>query len=227
VEVSERRQAEEKVKQSLREKETLIRELYHRTKNTMQVIRSMVMLQAAEYATNKEVQLLVNKIEHRVQAISLVHQMLYTSQDLSRISIKEYILELASLILTSFGIPEDRVTVHMNIEDQYFLLDTAIPFGLLLNELMINSLKYAFPNGRKGIITINLTKKNSDKNILEYSDNGVGVPDEFDFRNQNTLGLKLIYGIVESQMMGKVIFKNNNGVNCFAEISTKLYEERV
>lgn len=227
LEISERKQAEKKILQALSEKETLLRELYHRTKNTMQVIRGLFILQAIEFPTNKELQQLVKNTEDRIQVISLVHQMLYKSHDLSRISIKEYTEELTSLILQSFGIYNDRISLNININDQYFLLDTAIPFGLILNELMTNSLRHAFPDNRKGIISINLTNDGQNKNILEYSDNGVGVPDGFDFRNQNTLGLKLIHSIVEMQMMGKVIYKNNNGVSCLIEISTDLYEVRV
>ncbi len=224
--ITERKLAEEKILKSLREKETLIRELYHRTKNNMQVIRGMVVLQAEKFPENKELQQLVKNTENRIQVISLVHQMLYKSQDLSRISIKEYIEELSSLIMHSYMDSTDRIKLNLFIEDQFFLLDTAIPFGLIINELMTNSLKYAFPDKMEGLISISLSKE-KDKFILHYRDNGVGVNDGFNFRIQNSLGLKLIYRIGELQMMGKVEMENNNGVSCLVEFSDNLYQSRI
>lgn len=193
----------------------------------MQVIRGMLLLQADEFSANEELQLMVKNTERRIHAISLVHQMLYKTKDLSRISIKEYVCELSASIMQSFCVSDEEISLNIKIDDQYFLLDTAIPFGLILNELMTNSLEHAFPGGKKGMISITLTKVDPDKNILHYSDNGVGVADNFDFHNQNTLGLKFIYNIGEQQMMGKVTMKNNNGVNCLVEFTNNLYKKRV
>lgn len=225
--ITERKQAEEKLLKSLREKETLIRELYHRTKNTMQLIHSMLMLQAVEFSDSKEVQKLVKITDDRIQAISLVHKMLYESQDLSKISIKEYIHELSSLIMKSFGISDSRILLNIQVDDLFFLLDTAIPLGLILNELITNSLKYAFPENRKGTISIELKKIDMDNNLLHYSDNGIGAPSGFNFKNQKSLGLKLIYSIGEQQMMGKVKIENSNGVVCLFKFPANLYKVRI
>jgi PAS domain S-box-containing protein len=225
--ITERKHSEKKILQSLREKETLIRELYHRTKNTMQVIRGMLVLQAKDYQGNFEVQKLVEITNDRIQAISLVHQMLYRSQDLSRISIKEYVEELSDLILQNYDVSPDKIKLDINIGDFNFLLDTAIPLGLILNELLTNSLNYAFPENTNGIIAISLEKKEFNKNVLFFSDNGIGVPDGFDFHDQKSLGLKLIFSIGEQQMMGHVTMENNNGVSCILEFPDNLYETRV
>lgn len=227
VEISEHKLAKQKIERSLCEKETLIRELYHRTQNTMQVIRGLLLLQAGEYLTNDELQSMVKNTERRIHAISLVHQMLYKANDLSQISIKEYVYELSDSIMQSFGVANDKISFDIKIDDQYFLLDTAIPFGLILNELLNNSFEHAFPGDKKGLINITLTRAEPDKNILHYSDNGVGVSGDFDFRKQNTLGLKFIFNIGERQMMGKVTMKNDNGVNCYVEFSNNLYKKRV
>ena len=220
-------ETENNLNRSLREKETLIREVYHRTKNTMQVIRSMIELQAEQYPGIIEIQELVKNTEDRIQAISLVHQMLYSSQDLSRISIKDYVHELSAIIIQSFGISGDIIKFNIKIDDQFFLLDTAIPFGLILNELLTNSFKYAFPDNMQGVINILLSRVESDKNILRYSDNGIGVPAGFDFRNRNTMGMQLIFGIGEQQMMGDIKMENNNGVACTFEFHSNLYKARV
>ncbi len=227
LEITERKHAEEKIKQSLDEKETLIRELYHRTKNTLQVIRGMIVLQADYLPENQDIRMLVKNTEDRIQVISLVHQMLYKSKDLSHISIKDYIGELSALVLQNSGVSADRIILNIEVEDQIFLLDTAIPFGLILNELLTNSIQHGFPDNRGGTISITLKRVSPDKNILEYSDNGAGVPDGFDFRNSSTLGLKLIHNIGELQLMGKVTFINKNGISCIIEINTSLYKARI
>ncbi len=225
-EIAERKQAEEKIRQSLCEKETLIRELYHRTKNTLQVINSIIQLQANEYTGNEELQKMVKKTEYKIRTISLVHQMLFKSQDLSQIPIREYIYNLTEMILDKFEVSADKLSLSINVQDQFFLLDTAIPFGLILNELMTNSLQHAFPDNYRGIIRIILTKCDTG-NILQYIDNGIGVPEGFDFRNQNTLGLKLIHNIGELQMGGRVDMMNTNGVICTFEFPDNLYKARV
>jgi len=222
-----RREAEQNLLQSLREKETLLRELYHRTKNTMEVIRGLLVIRAAEFPDNTELQQLVSDTEHRIQTIGLVHQMLYRAKDLSLISIPEYVRELASLILRSFSIDHDRINLELQLDEQSFLLDTAIPFGLILNELMCNSLKHAFPDKRRGIISISLSKGEAGRSTLTYSDNGVGAAEDFVFRNQTTLGLKLIYSIGEQQLRGKVHMENANGIHCSIEFSNQLYQARV
>ncbi len=225
--ITQRKQANETIIKSLREKETLIRELYHRTKNTMQVIRGIIVLQAAKYSNNPEMDQLVKNTEDRIQAISLVHQMLYQSQDLSKISIKDYIQDLTALSIKSYSLSEEIIVFNIAVDDQKFLLDTAIPLGLILNELITNSLKYAFPDGRKGKIGIRLTLEKSGNYLLKYSDNGIGVPDGFDFRKRNSLGMKLIYSIGEEQMLGKLIIENNKGIKCTLEFPGNLYKARV
>lgn len=225
--ITERKLAEEKILKSLREKELLIRELYHRTKNTIQVVRGMIMLQAAEFSDNKEIRALAKNTEDRIQAISLVHQMLYMSQDLSRISIKEYIQNLCASILESYNISNNKIVFNFNIDEQSFLLDTAIPLGLIINELITNSIKHAFPDNRKGIINISLLKDKSGDNIFQYSDNGAGIADNFDFRGSPTLGLKLIHSLGEDQMLGAIEMENSNGIKVSFTFPDNIYKARV
>ena len=221
------RQAEESIKRSLHEKETLIREIHHRTKNTIQVINAIIAIQAGDFPDNSQLQMVVRNTEDRIQAISLVHEMLYKSQDLSRISIKDYIQELATLILRSYGIFEDRIVVVTEIDDQCFLLDTAIPLGLILNELMTNSLRHAFPDDADGTISITLGDGSSGNTMVRYSDDGVGVPDGFDFRNTSTLGLKLVHSIGEGQLLGVVAMENRKGVQFSIEFSKNIHTARI
>jgi two-component sensor histidine kinase len=221
----ERKIKEEKIKSLLSEKEVLLREIYHRTKNTLQTIRALIMLQASEYSTNLDIRKLATDINGRIQAIAIVHEKLYKSQDLSHISINDYINELTVFILQGYTIK--NISLNVKIDDQFFLLDTAIPFGLILNELMTNSLKYAFPDDRNGAIDIYLVRLNDGNNIFYYSDNGVGVPDSFNFRNNNSLGLKLIHSIGEQQIEGNVTMMNNHGIKCLIEFRNNFDKIRV
>jgi len=218
---------EEKIQASLNEKEILLRELYHRTKNNMQVISSMLTLQAAMTPKNSEVRKLVKDTENRILTMSLVHQKLYQSRDLSLLDIREYIDDLAHLIIRSYGISPQRITLVSEIESIALLLDTAIPCGLLLNELLSNALEHAFPGDRDGEISVRLFRNDDELLELQVSDNGVGVPKDFDFGGQKTLGLRTIFSIAEHQMQGRVTFTGNPGVTCIIEFSDTLYAERV
>lgn len=226
-EISERRQAEASLTRILEEKEALIRELFHRTTNTMQVIKGMLFLQVSGLPENADLQRIVKNTEGRIDAIALVHEMLYKSQDLSRIPVSAYIRQLCASVIGKSGIPPERLSVNLELEEGFFLLDTAIPFGLILNELMSNSLRHAFPGERHGAISITFGRQMGGKYLLRYADDGVGVVEGFDFRSQDSLGLKLIFAIGEQQLFGKVTFLGQAGLSCEVEISADLYQSRV
>ncbi len=226
-EIAEHQQTEEHLRHALEEKTILVRELYHRTKNTMAVIGSMLALQAAKTPENDAVQQLVQDTEQKIQVIALVHHTLYQSQDLSKIDIRKYIEELAHLIRQNYENPSQNIALSLDIEPVKVLLDTAIPCGLVLNELLSNTLKYAFPGGRPGEITITLSRNDSGRLELVCADNGVGVPAGFDFNAQTTLGLKTIVALVEHQMQGTITFENERGVRCSITFPDTLYTARV
>lgn len=216
-----------RLEQENSQKETLIRELYHRTNNIMQVILGMLTLQARELPPSEDVRRLVTKTEDRILAMAMVHKILYRSRNLSQISAREYIGNVTAQVLERYEAPAERITVKLDIIDAYFVLDTMIPLGLILTELMSNSLAHAFPGGRKGAITITLAAAGEGRSALVYSDDGVGVPAGFDFRNRKTLGLKLVHETGERQMQGRVTMKNHNGVSCTVEFDDNLYETRI
>lgn len=225
--ISDRKQAEDRLKSSLVEKEILLRELYHRTKNTLQVIRSLLLLQGAKIPDNEQVQTIVKETENRIMAIALIHQKLYQSKDLSHIQCNAYIQELAQFILQNYPTKEMNINLQVNAEPLSLLIDTAIPCGLILNELLSNTLKYAFPHNQSGKITIQVFR-NKSKNIeVIYSDNGVGVPADFDFREQQSMGLQIIIEIAEQQLEGKIRFESEEGITAIIEFPETLYKERV
>ena len=227
IELSKIEEADQQIKESLAVKENLLREIYHRTKNTLQVVRGLFSLQAAEYKPNNDIQDLVQKTDSRIQAISLVHQMLYSTSNLSKLSIKSYINELCPLIVKSYENPNNPVTIETNIDDDFYLLDVAIPIGLILNELITNSMKYAFNDVKKGHISISLTRFSETEEILTYTDNGHGfdIPNKTD--DKRPLGLLLIQQIGEKQLQGQSGFDSGDGFKYTLRFPNSLYSARV
>ncbi|MDR3609071.1 MAG: histidine kinase dimerization/phosphoacceptor domain -containing protein [Ignavibacteriaceae bacterium] len=213
ADITARKQAEETIKASLKEKEVLIREVYHRTKNNMQVISSLLGIKAS--GTKDEVmQGILQDMKDRIQTISLVHQKLYQSKNLSIVDLKDYVSDLVILIVDSHTIDSDKISVALDLDSIDVELDTAVPCGLIINELISNSLKYAFPGDRKGIIKVTLKKLDEEIVELIVADNGIGIQEGYDYLNKNTLGMQLFRGISEDQLMGEIKIETDNGVTC-------------
>jgi len=224
--ITDFKKAEEKFEASLHEKDALLRELYHRTRNNMQVICSLLMMQL--YDTDDErVRWILKDVECRIRSMSLVHEKLYQSGNLSSIDLGEYVKELAHLLAESHSIESDRIAIDISAENVVTLLDTAVPCGLLLNELITNSFKHAFPEGRRGRIALKLHREGDGVVELTVSDDGVGVPEEFDFDRHGRIGLKIIRAIGEEQLQGSISFASNNGVRCTVRFRDSRYSPRV
>lgn len=223
--ITGRKVTEEKLKYSLNEKEALIRELYHRTKNNMQVISSLLKLQA--YNTNDEhVSSVFKDMENRIRSMALVHQKLYQSQNLSSINLGEYIKDLISLLMNSYKENSKRIELSEYLEDVNVLIDIAIPCGLVINELITNSIKHAFPGERQGRITVLLKTEPGDMIKLQISDNGIGFLDEFDIKNTGSMGLQTVFAIVESQLQGTITLEKKE-MKITILFKNLLYNERV
>ncbi len=197
IDNTERKRTEKQVEESLHEKETLLRELYHRTKNNMNIISSLVALQAAA-VSDLNVQRMFADMQSRIRTMSLVHEKLYQSQDLSNLDMREYIGDLARTILAGYKSRAARVALDLDIESVAFSIDAAIPCGLVINELMTNSLKYAFPEEMTGRIGISLRMSPGEEATLCYKDNGIGFPDGFEPLKATSLGLKMVQNLVRN-----------------------------
>jgi two-component sensor histidine kinase len=198
-----RKQAEDQLKVSFREKEILLRELYHRTKNNMQIISSLLNLQSMAI-DDKQMLHVIQEIQNRIRSLSLVHEKLFEARDLSNISLKDYIEDLAQALLASYQGSNKRISVTVNVENVFLSLDSITICGLIINELVSNSLKYAFPDEKAGHIRIVLQSTVKGEMELRISDNGAGLPEGLDFEDPKTLGLKLVRGLAEDQLRGKV-----------------------
>lgn len=215
TDVTEREQAEEQVKASLKEKEVLLREIHHRVKNNLQVISSLLNLQSG-YITDQRSLELFKECQTRVRSMSLIHERLYQAASLSRLSFSGYARALTEDLFHSYGVDRERVTYSMNIIDQPMNIDTAVPCGLIVNELVSNSLKYAFPGyhqiGRQGLIKITLVREGDGRLALSVSDNGIGLPKDFNINKVESLGLQLVTTLVE-QLDGRLEVKNEGGAS--------------
>ncbi|HPG41696.1 MAG TPA: PAS domain S-box protein [bacterium] len=224
--ITESKQAEEKIRTALAEKETLLRELYHRTKNNMSVIISLLALQA-DFVNDPRLSEAFKDAQNRIRSMALVHQKLYETKDLSRINLKDYFQDLLNLLIKSYKVSPEKVTVVTEMDNVHVLIDTAIPCGLILNELICNSLKHAFPGGREGEIKVQLCRTENEQILLEVADNGIGAPADFDFRSKGRLGLQSVYSLGETQLRGKIEFKINPGVSFKLLFVDNLYAPRV
>ncbi len=203
------RESREQIKASLKEKEVLLREIHHRVKNNLQVISSLLNLQA-ESTSNKQALEMFKDSQSRVKSLALIHERLYRSSDLARIDFTEYIRALAADLFRSYGDDSGAITLKTNVDDVSLEIDTAIPCGLIINELVSNSLKHAFPGGKEGEVRIGLHSDNDHEITVIVGDNGVGLPKELDFRSTESLGLQLVCTLT-AQLGGTIELDRSGG----------------
>jgi two-component sensor histidine kinase/sensor domain CHASE-containing protein len=194
---------------SIEEKEVLLREIHHRVKNNMQVVSSLLLLQTQNIKDEKYLNIF-NDSNNRILSIALIHEKLYESKNFVNIDIKEYITELVSNLLDSYG-RTGNVKFEINVENVSLDINNSVPCGLIINELVTNSLKHAFPEGRQGIIKITFTLKDNNMLQLSISDDGIGIPKDMDIRNTDSLGLHLVTSIAENQLHGEIILLRDRG----------------
>ncbi len=222
--ITERKQSEEQIRMALREKEVLLREIHHRVKNNLQFISSLLILES-KYIRNSRAIAVFDEIRNRIRSMAIVHEQLYRSKNLAMIDSVPYIQDLVSNLLYSYNVRSNIVQLKMNIDEVPFNIDTAIPVGLIINELVSNSLKHAFPRGRKGEIRINLHSDGGNKFTLIVGDSGVGFPKGFDFSNIESVGLQLVLDLVE-QLEGTIRLNTNHGTEFEITFEELKYNER-
>jgi two-component sensor histidine kinase len=199
-EVTEKTRAQEALSASLREKEVLLKEIHHRVKNNLQIISSLLSLQTTSSGREGAAEALRDS-QNRIRSMALIHEKLYMSADIAHVDFREYVETLTRNLFKSYS-PGPRVRMVVDVDRVPLGIDTAIPCGLIINELVSNALKYAFPDGRPGEIRIRLAY-DSGTCRLTVSDDGAGLPDGFDYRNTNSLGLQLV-SILTEQLEGTV-----------------------
>lgn len=200
IDITERKLAEARIQTSLREKEVLLQEVHHRVKNNLQVISSLLDLQSQEIEEQAMLEVF-RESQNRVQSMAIVHEKLYQSKDFAKINFAEYTESLTNYLFKAYELKAGNIALELDIDDVNLDIDTAIPCGLIINELVSNALKYAFPNKLVGKITVALQADIDNTFTLIVQDNGIGFPDEWDIQSAKSLGIQLIK-ILTKQIKG-------------------------
>lgn len=220
VDITERKRAQERLEKALEEKTVLLNELHHRVKNNLQMISSLLNLQAGS-TNDPGLREVLKESQNRVKAMGLTHQLLYEHKDFSRVDLGEYLGRLAQLLMSAYRDRGSGIALDLLLppERHYVGLDRAIPCGLAVNELVTNAFKHAFPDDRHGRITLALAAAGDDEIILTVTDDGVGLPANFEISMVKSLGLQLVPLLVE-QLQGTLVVKGGSGSSFSLRFST-------
>jgi len=206
--ITEQKHISDQIQASLAEKEVLLKEIHHRVKNNLQIISSLLSLQSG-YIEDQQTLGILKTGENRVASMALIHEQLYQSEDLAKIDLVDYIQNLVANLFSSYDVNSQQINLHLNIGNILLCLDVAIPCGLIINELISNSLKHAFPNSKKGNIYIEMYTIN-EQYCLNIRDDGVGLPQYIDPNNTDSLGLQIVAALTQ-QLEGSLKINSNNG----------------
>ncbi len=223
--VTDMKLAQEKIKSSLKEKEILLEEVHHRVKNNLQLISSLLNLQSQE-SGNKSPAEILKESQDRVRSMALIHEKLYQSEDFSNIDWNDYITTLTHNLRHSYRSNPDDITLKVTIENVSLDIDSAIPCALIINELVSNAFKYAFPEGGKGEICIEMQRLNEEKVLLVVRDNGIGVPEDLDIHNTRSLGLQIINTLAD-QLGSRIKLHRNGGTEFRMTLTDRVCEKEV
>ncbi len=217
--ITEKKLAQQKIEASLKEKEVLLREVHHRVKNNMQVVSSILNLQSS-YVSDEYALTLLKESQNRIKTMAIIHESLYQNKSFSSVNFSEYVRTLINNIVHSYSSSKEKIKVELNIENVILPLDSSIPAGLILNELVTNSIKHAFPGTRIGTISVGLKCK-ENLVFLELKDNGVGFKENVSFQNSHSLGLQLVNTLIE-QIDGNYEFKSDKDVGTEIKVTFKM-----
>jgi two-component sensor histidine kinase len=218
------RKSEEQIKIQLKEKEVLLKEIHHRVKNNLQIINSLLNLQSRDI-TDKESQDAFEKCKNRIDSIALVHEKLYQSEDLANIEFGEYVNTLTVRLFDAYSAKLPEVKLKTDVDNLYLQVNKAIPCSLVINELVMNSIKHGFPGGRKGEISVELKTLGDTKVSLIVADNGIGLPENFQIDTPSTLGMQIIEALV-GQLHGSLRVEKSKGTKFIVEFQVRGEKDR-
>jgi two-component system, sensor histidine kinase PdtaS len=208
TDISDRKREESRIRASLKEKDILLGEIHHRVKNNLQIVDSLLGLQSGAIE-DTEIQNILRESQNRIKSMALIHQILYQSNDFARMDFSNFLDTLVPTLASSYGADPDRIVLAINAIEVRLPLSVAIPCGLMVNELISNALKHAFPGGRHGEIRIDLSMAPDGQVLLTVEDDGVGIPDDLDLNQTASLGLQLVM-LLTDQIGGKMEVQRSN-----------------
>jgi two-component sensor histidine kinase len=221
---AELRQCEQELQEAVRVKEVLVREIHHRVKNNLQVMLSLLRLQS-RYTRDEAARQILNDSQSRMQAMAVVHELLFESEDQARVDRGEYLSRIAHHLYESHGISPERIALHIQAQHVGCTIETAVPLGLIVNELVSNCLEHAFPGERQGEITIETEKIGEHEWEVIVSDNGVGLPEDLDPAKSGTFGMYLVHALA-GQLRGGVELKRTGGLEVRIRFKEAEYRPR-
>jgi PAS domain S-box-containing protein len=208
IDITKRKHQEEQLKAALKEKDLLLSEIHHRVKNNLQIIDSLLGMQSDTLHDGTAIEVL-KESQNRVKSMALIHQILYQSLDFSRIDFSSFIQSLVNSLSASYALNSARTQLNIDTDEVLIPIDISIPLGLILNELCTNAMKYAFPEDRSGNISITLKYQDSDHLLVQVSDNGIGILEDFDLANTPSLGLQLVQ-LLSEQIFAELTIQRSN-----------------
>jgi two-component sensor histidine kinase len=223
MDITDRKKSTEKIKAALKEKEILLKDLHHRVKNNMQVISGLIELQSQQLDDDGAREIF-NETRDRVSSMALIHENLYKASDLGNINFAEYIKTLTNHLFYSYNVDFDAVQLKTDVKDVFLDVQVGIPCGLIVNELVSNTLKHAFPGGRRGEVNVSLFPGNDGQYTLIVKDTGTGFPKKLDFRKTKSLGMQLVTMLVD-QLEGTIKLKRDGGTEFVISFPEKKGEE--
>jgi PAS domain S-box-containing protein len=208
VDISDRKQKEERIEAALKEKDILLGEIHHRVKNNLQVVNSLLDLQI-ERIQDEMVLDILRESQNRIKSMALIHQSLYESKDFGQVDFSTFLDSVAPTLISSYGVDAERISLDINAVEVQLPINAAVPCGLVTNELISNALKHGFPSGRQGKIKIDLSRESESHAVLSISDNGQGIPEGIDLTKTDTLGMQLVH-LLTDQLGGELTVHRAN-----------------
>ena len=225
IDITDRQKAEEQIKASLREKEVLLKEIHHRVKNNLYVVYSLLEMQA-DSIKDSEIARLFEDSQHRIYSMALIHDKLYRSQNLAQINFGDYLEDLVINLFDSYNVNKNRIHLQIEAEPIFLNIETAAPCGLIVNELVSNTMKHAFPDPREGIVLVTCYQTENGEIHLIVRDNGVGFPENINFRETNSMGFHVVCTLTE-QLEGKIELEKENGTAFHLQFTELNYRKRL
>ncbi|MBL0210983.1 MAG: PAS domain S-box protein [Holophagaceae bacterium] len=218
IDLTARKQAEEALRASLREKESLLKEVHHRVKNNLQVITSLLRLEAGR-STQPDTKSVLKDMQNRIRSMALLHESLYRAENLEQVNLPDYITQVTTHLYRSMAVERGKIQLHLDLAPMSIALEQAVPCGLLVNELVSNCLKHGFPDGRSGEIRIELQAGSGGPQVrLRVSDTGVGLPPDFEEKRACSLGMQLVADLAR-QLKGQLEIGGGPGVGAVFEVA--------
>jgi two-component sensor histidine kinase len=225
IDLTERKEMEDRLRKALKEKENLLREVHHRVKNNLQVISSLLNLQIGSIK-DQQIAQLFRECQARIMSIALLHESLHRSNDLSHINMAEYMRTLTGHLFRSYGVDSGKIQLSLHVDDVDLDVDTGLTCGLIIDELVSNCLKHAFLNGHPGQITVDLRAHDDQTYTLQVGDDGIGLPKDGRLNNQDSLGLELV-SLMAEKLDGTVELQSGHGTEWKIQFRPLHYQERM